>query len=130
MHNLCNNLVTSNGKVIFPSQVADLLYSGCSSIPKTVNGDTTLDFAETKNIAYILQVNSSSNITINKGVQGQLQKMTLIVNNLSDGNVVTLSSEVTIKGAIPFIKSSKGFSLVEIIFDGYSTIYMMERLNG
>lgn len=125
-----NEFKGSNGKILYAYQIVDRLLSGFSSLPKSVDGDIRLDFSDSGNICYILNVSKSSNITINKGVEGQFQRMTLIIKNLNNDQVITLLSDLVFQGCKPFIKSSKGFTVVELMFDGYSTIYTQEIMSG
>lgn len=129
MNNL-NEFKGSNGKILYKYQIVDRLLSGCPSLPKSVDGDIYLDFSDSGDICYILNVSKSSNITINKGMHGQFQRMTLIIKNLNDDQVIALLSDLTFQGGKPFLKSSKGFTVVELMFDGYSTIYAQEIMSG
>lgn len=130
MRNL-NKFTGSKGNVLFSSQIVDRLVSGCPLVSKTVDHDIELNFAGVGDIAYSLYLKQNSNITINSGIKGQLQKMTVIVSIMNDSKVNFLSSILWDKNKHPFISSLEGsYTIIELIFDGYSKIFGREILNG
>lgn len=116
----------SLGKAMTGGQMVDRLSAGTGIETRIVNGSPiSLTFPETGDIGYRLLLQNAGSISLDPGNSGQLQRMTLILQQPYDGN-----SEVEFETAIywqdkqPFIDTRAGsVTIIEILSDGSGSFY-------
>ena len=116
----------SLGSEITGGQIADRLDNIVIIENRIINDSSfLLGFPKSGDIAYRLLVNKSCNLSIEPGRQGLLQRMTIILQQSSDGNCdVDFGTSVNWQGRQPFIDTRAGsVTIVEILFDGMDNYY-------
>lgn len=113
------------GKIMSGGQIVDAVSSGIPIITKIINSsETTLSFANWGDIGYRLLLNQNTTISLSGGNTGELQKMTLVIQQPMDGGCeVTLPDNLNFNQSV-FIDSRIGsVSILEILFDGSQNYY-------
>lgn len=113
------------GKIMSGGQIVDAVSNGTPIITNIVNSsETTLSFANWGDIAYRLLLNQNTTISLSGGNTGELQKMTLVIQQpMNGGCEVTLPDTINFDKAV-FIDSRIGsVSILEIIWDGAQNYY-------
>lgn len=113
------------GKVMSGGQIVDAVSNGTPIITNIVkDSETTLSFANWGDIGYRLLLNQNTTLSLSGGNKGELQKMTLIIQQpMNGGCEVTLPDSIKFDKPV-FIDSRIGsVCILEILFDGSQTYY-------
>ncbi len=116
----------SLGQSMTGSQMVDRLSSGVSMETRIVDdASIELMFPKTGDIGYRLLVKRDCGLSLKKGRQGQLQRMTLVIQQPYGGNCeVEFATSINWQDGQPFIDTRIGsVIIVEILFDGINTFY-------
>lgn len=113
------------GKIMSGGQMVDAVTCGVPITTLVNPGNTqTLSFPQWGDIAYRILPTGNCSLSIQNGNTGELQKMTIIVQQPYDGNCeITLPDTINWSNK-PFIDSRIGsVSILEIIWDGAQNFY-------
>lgn len=113
------------GKVMSGGQIVDAVSCGVPITTQIINSpSTTLSFANWGDIGYRLLLNQNTTLSLSGGNKGQLQKMTLIIQQpMNGGCEVILPDNLNFNQPV-FIDSRIGsVSILEILFDGIQNYY-------
>ena len=116
----------SLGQEMTGGQIVDRLSAGILVENKIVNDPAiTLMFPKAGEISYRLLLQKACRISLGQGQKGQLQRMTIILQQPYEGNCeVEFDASVKWQNRQPFIDTRAGsVTLVEILFDGMSQFY-------
>ena len=111
----------SLGQEMTGGQIVDRLSAGILVENRIVNDPAiTLMFPKAGDISYRLLLQKACGISLGQGQKGQLQRMTIILQQPYEGNCeVEFDASVKWQNRQPFIDTRAGsVTLVEILFDG------------
>ena len=116
----------SLGQEMTGGQIVDRLSAGIPIENRIVNDPAiTLMFPKAGEISYRLLLQKACGISLGQGQKGQLQRMTIILQQPYEGNCeVEFDASVKWQNRQPFIDTRAGsVTIVELMYDGTSQFY-------
>ena len=116
----------SLGQEMTGGQIVDRLSAGILVENRIVNDPAiTLMFPKAGEISYRLLLQKACGISLGQGQKGQLQRMTIILQQPYEGNCeVEFDASVKWQNRQPFIDTRAGsVTIVELMYDGTSQFY-------
>ena len=116
----------SLGQEMTGGQIVDRLSAGILVENRIVNDPAiTLMFPKAGDISYRLLLQKACGISLGQGQKGQLQRMTIILQQPYEGNCeVEFDASVKWQNRQPFIDTRAGsVTIVELMYDGTSQFY-------